>query len=282
MSTATPTLTTTSTARGRAPLGRLGFAGIMRSEWIKLRSLRSTAWTAFIVLVLLVGLPLTVAALTENAAVYAGFPAADLAQMFTNDATSGITFASLAIAVLGVLAISGEFGTGMIRSSFAAVPRRLPLLAAKACVLFVSSFMLSAIGFIAAWVAVAAVLGSKGFEVDLFASSTFLSIAGSATFIGLVSLFALGLGTVLRVSAGGIATALGALFLLPVIASLVERLLPEQAWVTDWARHLLSNVGPGMAGMVNGLTPWQNILTTVIWAAVPLIAGALLLKRRDV
>ncbi|WP_426623850.1 ABC transporter permease [Leifsonia sp. McL0607] len=281
MSTATPTLTTTPTARGRSPLGRLTFPGVLRSEWIKLRTLRSTAWTAFIVLVLLVGLPFLVSAFARDASALEGAPADTLRQFVINQASSGITFASLAIAVLGVLAISGEFSTGMIRSSFAAVPNRIRLLTAKACVLFVSSFVLSAIGFMAAWVTVAVVLGSKGYEVDLFSSSTLLSVAGSASFIGLVSLFALGLGTVLKASAGGIATALGALFLLPVISSLLQQLLPDQTWIADWSRHLLSNVGPGMAGIANQLEPWQNILTVVIWAAVPLVSGAILLKRRD-
>lgn len=274
--------TTTTAPHQHTEIGHLSFPHILRSEWIKLRSLRSTAWTAFIVLALVVGLPFTVAVLSEGASAYAAVSAADLSEVFINRASSGLMLASLAVAVVGVLAISGEFGTGMIRSSFAAVPRRIPLLAAKACVLFVSSFVLSAIGFMAAWVALAAVLGSKGVEVDLFASSTVLSIVGSAAFIGLVSLFALGLGTVLRVSAGGVATALGAIFLLPVIASLAERLLPDQAWVTDVARHLLSNVGPGMAGLNNGLAPWQNILTAAIWAAVPLVVGGILLRRRDV
>ena len=140
--------------RGRAgAVGKLRFDRVVRSEWIKLRTLRSTFWTLISAVVLVVGIASLVAFAIPDRSVLVGRVSeaqraaveAQAANFATTAATAGLTFASLVIAVLGVLVISGEFSTGMIRSSFTAVPRRFPVFAAKTLVLFVTAFVVGLI-----------------------------------------------------------------------------------------------------------------------------------------
>ncbi|MEN2741894.1 ABC transporter permease subunit [Microbacterium sp. X-17] len=277
------TATAPATGYAHAEVGRLSFVRVLRSEWIKLRSLRSTFWTLVSVLVLIAGLSALLSAVVPNASTLGQrAPESTLVDFTTRAATAGLTFAPLVVAVLGVLAISGEFSTGMIRSSFAAVPHRFPVLGAKAIMLFLVSFVVGLVSFAASWSIAVPLLTAKGYKGDLFSDTTMWSILGAATYLGLVAVFALGVGAILKASAGGIATALGVLFLLPIISQLLQALLPKQTWIADWSHYLLSDAGAGMAGLPNGtLEPWQNILTVVIWAAVSFIAGAILLQRRD-
>ncbi|WP_431247333.1 ABC transporter permease subunit [Leifsonia xyli] len=270
-------------------LGRLSFPRVVRSEWIKLRTLRSTFWTLISAVVLVVGIASLVAfaipdkatlvdrvSVAQRAAVEA--QAANFAQ---TAATAGLTFASLVIAVLGVMVISGEFSTGMIRSSFTAVPRRFPVFAAKTLVLFVVAFVVGVISSAASWAVAVPILSGKGYTGDLFSSDTLWSILGAGTYLALVAVFALGVGAILKSTAGGIAGALGVLLVLPIIATLVTSLTRTQ-WVADAGHYLISNAGGGMAGLSNGgLEPWANALTVVVWAAVAFVAGAVLLQRRD-
>lgn len=260
-------------------LGRLTFPRVVRSEWIKLRSLRSTFWTYAIVVVLGLGITCLVAfSIPADAA--SRMPASARAEFVTSTASFGIYFGQLAVAVLGVLAIAGEYSTGMIRSSFAAVPRRTPIFVAKSLVLFVSSFVVGVVTTLAGYAIAAPVLANKGYPSDITAG-TIWSILGAGLYLGLVSVFALGLGTVLRAAAGGIAAALGIVFLLPIIVSIVYS-LTNIDWMGDVTKYLLSSAGQGLAGTGNaGLDPWQNVLIVVAWSGVAFILGAVFMKRRD-
>ena len=133
----------------------------------------------------------------------------------------------------------------------------------------------------ASWAVAVPVLAGKGFDAEFFTASTMWAIVGAGAYLGLVSVFALGLGTILRAGAGGIAAALGVVFLLPIIVSVVGR-LTNIDWIAKADAYLISNAGSGMAGSTNGdFEPWQNVLVVVVWTAVSLIAGAIVLKRRD-
>lgn len=284
-------MTTTAPARPHehSTLGRLSFPRVVRSEWIKLRTLRSTFWTLASVVVLVVGIATLVAsAIPSKAELLKQVPPAQqasveasAAEFGTTAATAGLTFAALVVAVLGVLVISGEFSTGMIRSSFAAVPRRFPILAAKTLVLFVVSFVIGVVSSAASWAVAVPVLNGKGYEGDLLSSDTMWAVLGAGLYLGLVAVFALGVGTIVKSTAGGIAAALGALLVLPIIASLIAGLTKTQ-WVADAGHYLLSNAGGGLAGIANGdLEPWANAVTVLAWAAVAFVVGAVLLQRRD-
>ena len=272
-----------ATPRVHTSLGRLSFARVLRAEWIKLRTLRSTFWTLGSVIVLVVGFSALLSASMPSAADFRSqAPEAPTDQFVLISATTGLTFAQLVIAILGVLAISGEFSTGMIRSSLAAVPRRFPVLAAKALTLFLVSFVVGLISFAASWSIAVPLLSAKGFKADLFADSTLWAILGAAVYLGLVSVFALGVGTIVKSSAGGIAAALGVLFVLPIIASIAASLLPKTQWIVDAQQYLMSASGTAMAGHTNGtFEPWQSVLTVVVWTAVAFGLGAVLLQRRD-
>ncbi|AAT88769.1 ABC transporter permease [Leifsonia xyli subsp. xyli] len=274
---------TTTTAPVHSSLGRLSFPRVIGSEWIKLRSLRSTFWTLASVIVIVIGFSALLSVTIPSAeTLRQQLPGTRLDGFVSAAATTGLTFAQLVVAVLGVLVISGEFSTGMIRSSFAAVPRRFPTIAAKAITLFLVSFIVGLVSFAASWAIAAVVMSAKGYQADLFAGSTLWSILGAAVYLGLVAVFSMGLGTILKASGGGIAAAVGALFVLPIIASIVVGLLPDAKWLTDAQHYLISNAGSGMAGLANdALEPWANAVTVLVWTAVSFAGGALLLQRRD-
>ncbi|MFF1632881.1 ABC transporter permease subunit [Leifsonia sp. NPDC058248] len=262
-------------------LGHLTFPRVVRSEWIKFRTLRSTFWSYAIVLVLGIGLTALVAFSFPESQV-SQMPDAAKASFVSSTALFGVYFGQLIVAVLGVLAISGEYSTGMIRSSFAAVPRRTPVFVAKSIVLFVSSFVVGIVTTVAGYAIAGPVLSGKGFPVDITQSDTVWAILGAGAYLGLVSVFALGLGTLLRSAAGGIAAALGVVFLLPIIVNILHSLLSTVDWIGDVPKYLISDAGQAMAGSGGTtLDPWQNVLVVLVWTAVSFIAGAIVMKRRD-
>ncbi len=271
--------TATFTYDRSAGTSGLTFPRVLRSEWIKLRSLRSTVWSFAIVIAVSAGLALLIS--LGIPAAEGAVPAAQQRSIVLEASLFGVFFGQLVIAVLGVLVISGEYSTGMIRSTLTAVPRRLPALWAKALVLFVSSYVVGVIGSTLAFLVASPLLASKGFHASLFDGDVIMPILGSALYLAIVSVFALGLGAILRASAGGIAAALGAVLLLPIVFAIA----PLQ-WMHDTAPYLMMNAGLssfGLRGFAGNspLDTGQQVLVVAVWAAVSLAAGAILLKRRD-
>ncbi len=271
--------TATLTYDRTAASGRLTFPRVLRSEWIKLRSLRSTLWSFAIVIAVSVGLAVLFG--LGIPAAHGAVPAEAQRTVVLEASLFGVFFGQLVIAVLGVLVISGEYSTGMIRSTLTAVPRRLPALWAKAVVLFVSSYVVGVVASTTAFLAASPLLASKGLHASLFDGDVIMPILGGALYLAIVSVFALGLGAILRASAGGIAAALGIILLLPIVFTIA----PLQ-WMHDSAPYLMMNAGLSSFGLrgFGGTSPldtWQQVLVVIGWAAVSLIAGAILLKRRD-
>ncbi|WP_104162729.1 ABC transporter permease subunit [Cryobacterium sp. N22] len=256
----------------------LSFGGELRSEWIKLRTVRSTIWSYATVIVISLGM----SALMSAALDLGGreISAAEQATFLSQPAIFGVFFGQLVVAVLGVLAVSGEYSTGMIRSSITAVPRRLPMLAAKAVVLFLCTFVVGLISTVGSYLMAVPFLAGKGITASLANPDLLLPLLGGALYLALVAVFALGVGAMLRSSAGGIAASLGILLLLPIVLSMI----PAQ-WLADLLPYLISNAGLAFFGL-NGFTSasfetWQNILIVLGWVAVSLAGAAVLLKRRD-
>ncbi|GAB3805527.1 ABC transporter permease [Humibacter antri] len=292
MTAATDTLNRPAPAASPLDGIHLSFSGLLRSEWIKLRSLRSTVWCLGIVIVLAVGVAAASAGLYHLENVSA-LPK-DVANGFVvSAATIGLSFTQLAVAVLGVLVISGEYATGMIRSTYTADPRRLGAYFAKFIVLAVVVFVVGVIS-----VGVSAIVGTlifqgRGLHPDLLSSSVLLPLMGGAAYLALIALLAFALGSILRSSAGGIATILGALLVLPVVASLLAQ-LTQAKWVGNAAsflpseagRHLYTFVPPNahtvVANGVVSLNAWQGGLVLLAWVAVAAVVGAILTKKRDV
>ncbi|TFB51761.1 ABC transporter permease subunit [Cryobacterium tagatosivorans] len=284
MSTTTPT-STPSQATPPAPAGaerppsafRLSFAGILRSEWIKLRTVRSTSWSYAIVVVISLGMAAIMSAALD---LQDGgpMPAAVQAAFVVQASTFGVFFGQLVVGVLGVLVVTGEYSTGMIRSTLTAVPRRLPALWAKAAVLFTATFVVGAIATLGSFLVAGPMLAGKGIHASLVDGAVIVPLLAGALYLALVAVFALGVGAILRNSAGGIAATLGMLLLLPIVLSMIPA-----TWANDLVPYLISNAGTGM--MASGgqavMEPWQALLVVLGWLAVSLAGAALLLKRRD-
>jgi len=273
----TTTLPVVSTVRSDA---RLTFGGILRSEWIKITSLRSTFWSLAIIVVLNLGISLLFASTMASA----GLPAGPSAGFTLTTATVGIMFGQLVAAVLGVLAMSGEYSTGMIRSTLTAAPSRLPVLAAKAIVLFGLVTVVGLIALFGSWAATYPMFAALDLAVGLGEPGFALALIGGATYLGLIAVFALGLGTLLRSAAGGIAAALGVILILPVVLQLLGIAVE---WVRDLVPYLLSSAGESMGSLATDaeasgtLEPWAGALVVLAWAAVSLLFAAIALRGRD-
>ena len=266
---------TTITTR---PDARLSAPGIARSEWIKLRSVRSTVWSYAIVVAASIGIA---ALLASTFGFGEQIPPAELHNgIIVQAATFGLYIGQLVVAVLGVLVISGEYSTGMIRSTLTAVPTRLPALAAKAVVLFVSTFVVGLVSVFGALLLALPILAGYGIEADFGDGALLGNLVLAALYLGLVSLFALGLGTILRSSAGGIAATLGVILLLPTIISAVIGITQAQ-WAMDISPYMFATAGTGIFSPGGPLSQGENLLVVLAWVAVSLVGGALLLKRRD-
>jgi ABC-2 type transport system permease protein len=283
------TMTTATTAQGSG----LSFRGLLLSEWIKLSSLRSTVWCYGIMVTLNIGLGLLLAASFQ--------PQADATTvldqgLWVATSTIGIAFSQLVIAVLGALVITGEYGTGMIRSTLTAVPKRLPALLAKAVIFSLVTFVVSLITILVTALFAGLILSGKGVNLDPTDGGAWRAFIGGAAFLTLVGLIALLLGTIVRNSAAGISAVLGLIFVAPIVVSIFAA-LTRAAWVQNVAEFLPSGVaGNSGAGArmysyaaspaptipdVIVLEPGQGLLVMIAWVLLFGIIASLLLKRRD-
>ncbi|MCS5512454.1 ABC transporter permease [Curtobacterium flaccumfaciens pv. betae] len=219
---------------------RLSFPHLVRSEWIKLRSIRSTFWCYAILVVVTIGMAALVGANTNSGG--QDLPTDVANGTFVNANTVGVLLSSLVVGVLGVLIITGEYGTGQVRSTFTADPRRTGVILAKATVLAVTTFVVSAV---ATWIGVLIslpLLAGNGVEPEIGDPSVFMPILGSSVFLTLLALLAYSIGLLVRSSAGGIAITLGILLVLPVVLGLMAGLMK-----VDWPMDIMSFL-PDSAG----------------------------------
>ena len=180
----------------------------------------------------------------------------------------------------------------MIRSTLTAVPRRLPALVAKAVIIAVSTFIVSLVALVAAALLAAAILPSSGVTPDLFDAGAWWAILGGATYLALLSVLALAVGAIVRNSAGGIATILGLILVLPGVLNIFAAVAR-----VDWARDLAaflpdaaggrmySNAIDGAQAATGGaivLEPVQGLLVMVAWVAAFVALASVMLKSRDV
>ncbi|HET6673328.1 MAG TPA: ABC transporter permease subunit [Agromyces sp.] len=275
--------------RGFAQLdqrGTLSFAGVLRSEWIKFRSLRSTTWSYLIVIAISLGMALimslSMASGMSGGTDAAAAPADQQLSFIVQSSVFGVYFGQLVAGVLGVLVISGEYTTGMIRSTLAAVPMRLPALAAKAVVLFVATYVVGLVATLGAYVVTSLVFAGVDVSASLTEPAVFLPLLGASLYLALVAVFALGVGTMLRSSAGGIAAVLGLILLVPT----VFQMIPAE-WAQDLLPYLLSIAGMNMftsttaEATADGFGFWLNLLIVLGWVGASIAGATVLLKRRD-
>ena len=264
---------------GLTERGRVTQARVAVSEWTKFHSLRSTRWSLFAGMLLTIAFPILFAFVTD--ARWGQMAPHERASRSPLDiALAGVNVAQLAIAVLGVLVISGEYTTGMIRATFTAVPKRLPVLWAKLGVYAVVSFVLMVPAVLIGFFASQAILARKDILQIAFSQAGVPRVLiGGALYVTLVGVFALGLGAIVRNTAGGISTFAGIFFVIPPLMNI----LPT-SWNDAASKYLPSEAGRQLFALQhapNTLTPLAGGLLLAGYCALAVAIAAVLMARRD-
>ena len=262
---------------GRATL----FLDVMRSEWTKIRTVRSTFWTLLATVVAMIGISVIASEVVVNQwstmkpADKLGFSPIELG-------LAGAFFAQLAIGVLGVLVITTEYGTGMIRATFAAVPQRRIVLGAKALVFFVVSLVVGVVSSFVAFFTTQLILGTYSGE-KLNASITdpgaLRAVIGAGVFLAMMGLLGMAVGAVLRRSAGAITALFALVFFLPGLMQLLPSSIKDNV-----NKFLPSNAGSAIYRTVHKpdvLSPGAGLLVLLAYAFGALVIASVIVKRRD-
>jgi ABC-2 type transport system permease protein len=246
----------------------------LHAEWTKLRTAPGTIWLLLAVITLTVAV-----SLAATATVSCPFGGCEVDP--TKVSLTGITLGQAVVAILAVLAMSGEYGTGMIRTSLTAVPRRTVVLAAKAAILTGLVVPAATIAVLASLLAGRPILADHGYQqLPLTDGSVLRAAVGSVLYLALIALLSLGAASAVRDSATAIAIVLGLLYVFPIIVQAVSD--------PDWRRHL-QQIAP-MSGLAIQATthlsslpisPWAGLGVLAAWAAAALLIGGLLLQLRD-
>ena len=274
---------TTAAVEVRAPAleakGRVTQAHVLRSEWTKLHSLRSTRWSLLAATVLAIGLPALFAAVTASH--WATMSLHERSNRHPLDiALAGVNVAQLAVAVLGVLVITGEYSTGMIRASLTAVPKRLPVLWAKAAVFAAVTFVLMLPAVLLAFWVSQSILSSKHIlQTSLSAPGVARSVVDGAVYLVVLGILALAIGAIVRNTAGGIAVFAALFFVIPPLMNVLPSSWNNaiSPYLPDAAGRSMFSLNPG----VHSLSPGAGAALFVGYAAVAVAIAAVLLVRRD-
>ena len=261
------------------PVYRVTGSRVIRSEWSKFWSLRSSWITLGIAVLFLIGIGVIAAGVYTPSGPLGG-KTADSGAALTL-ALAGTNLAALAIGALGVLMSAGEYSTGMVRSTFAAVPDRLPVLWAKTLVFGPVAFVLSSVGALPSFMIGAAILHGETIALSLGDAGVFRCLVGAGLYLGLVGVFGVAVGVLVRSSAGGIAILAGVVLVLPGLTGLLPSSLGDTV-----SRYLPSNAGQSVMTLhATGNTlvsPGIGTLTLAVWAVVLLAAAAYRLRSSDV
>jgi ABC-2 type transport system permease protein len=271
MSTTTAHLRTPTTAA----LGDLGvtFPRVIKSEWLKLWTLRSTWYTLGAAVLSMIVLDTILGLIAGEK--WATLQAPDRT---ASGVMQGYQLAQLLIGVLGALFVTGEYGTGMIRSTFAAVPKRLPVLGAKLAVFggvaIVAMVVSSFVGFFGAQ----ALLSGFHHSFTLSQAGALRVVAGTGVYLTLIGLLGLALGWILRSTAGAISTLVGIILVVPALFSAIGKS------VDGIAQYLPSKAGGSFITSIHAagtLSPWTGLIVLCAWVAAAFGLAAYVLRRRD-
>jgi ABC-2 type transport system permease protein len=262
------------------PHVRTSQKAVIVSEWTKFRSLRSTIYTLAASVILLIGIGAISTAVT--AAKWSGMSFIQQAT-FRPILTSlqGGLFAQLTIGVLGVMMMTSEYSTGMIRSTFTVVPRRLPVLWAKLVVFVTTIGIATIISTVVAFFLGQALLSRVGIGVSISTGHALRDVIGEALYLTLAGVIGIAIGALLRSTAGGITTFIAGIFVLPPVLDLLP---------TDWTNHIAPYL-PAAAGQAlwsgnpdatsSQLSPWVGFAVMGIWAVVLIAAAVVRITRSD-
>ena len=257
------------------PPGRYGISGLLRAEWTKLRTVRSTMWTLAVTVVL--GIGISVLSAAETRAHWTPSNAVGFDPISTS--LIGVFVGQFTIGVLGVLAMSAEYSTGTIRATFSAAPRRPSVLAAKAIVFGTTALLVSEIVSFASFFLGQALLTAPAIHATISSPGALRAVFGSGLYLCLLGLLALGLATIIRHTAGAISAFVGILLVLPIVV----QALPNSISL-DMRRFLPDRIGAAIITLNNGpysFSPWTGMLVLCAYATALLIIGGVLLVGRD-
>lgn len=259
-----------------APAGRAGFGGALRSEFTKIRSVRSTYWTLLALVVVTVG----IGTLSCVGAISRG---ADHGPNFdpTFRSLVGLILGQLIIAVLGALTITSEYATGMIRTSLGVQPRRGTLFAAKAVVFAVVSLITGLVASFASFFIGQAILSSKHLNTSLSQPHVLRAVIGGGMFLAVCGLLSFGLGAVLRHTAAAITASIGLLFVILILSNFLP-----QTWQVHVDKWIPFNAGSQIWSTVTDpsahmFAAWTGFGVFTAYAAIAIAAGLILFRRRD-
>jgi ABC-2 type transport system permease protein len=252
------------------------------AEWLKLRTVRSTVWTLLVTIVLCVGIGALISLAQRT-----HWPMTSLEDRLAfnpidDAALSGFLFAPLAIGVIGVLIISSEYSSGSIRSTLGAQPRRVSVLVSKAIVLFATTLVVGEVCSFASFYVGMSILGGVTPTATLSSPGALRAVLLAGLSLALLALFALGIGTMLRHTAGSITVYVCLLLVLLIIVS---------ALPSSWNTHVFKYLPEILAATMRStppesttsetFSPWVSTLVLSAYALAALIGGGVLLSRRD-
>jgi ABC-2 type transport system permease protein len=257
--------------------GRVTFAHVVRSEWTKLRSVRSSWWAFFAAVAFTIGVgALASAVVSHHWPHMSPQDRADFHPLEVN--LAGIQLAQLAIGVLGVLVMTAEYSTGMIRATMSAVPTRLPVLWAKSIVYAAVTLALMIPATLIAFVVGEAIFSGRNIDIAFTHPGVARALVGAGLYLAAIGLFGLGLGAVVRNTAGGIALFAGLMFVLPPLMNVLPL-----SWNNAISPYLPLQAGEQIMSITPGnhLSPWGGFAVLCGYAAASLALAAVLLVRRD-
>lgn len=277
------TLTVGAATRSRATVHPPTFVRLMQGEWIKLRTLRSAWW------LLAVGVLFLPVIAASRMASIAQVPEAVGSPSLVGAVyvTSGVAVTQLVFCTLAVLVIAGEYGTGQIRSTLAAVPTRLPALGAKLVVTVAAVMAASLIAVVLAWAASSVWFDTTGMSIDLSRAEDARIILGAPLYLGAATALAYGIGAIVRSSAAGIAIVLSLLLVVENAVALIPwapiQTLGAYLPGTAGTRLLQSDSFGSVISASNStlLSPWAGYAVMLAWVCAVLTVAGVLLRRRD-
>jgi len=255
----------------------IGFGNVLKSEWTKLRTVRSTFWTTAVAVLATGILGVVVCLQTLHDIKNGNQNVADLDSVMT--ALTGFFLVQVTAGALGVMTISSEYGTGMIRATLGAVPQRRAMLAAKGLVFAACTFVISEILSFSAVLVGQAILHSQHAGVSLWDGPTLRATFGGGLYITAIGLLGFGLGALIRHTAGALSAFFGIVF----ASTPIVDLLP-----TSWRNHVIEYMPINAGSQIlsthtdhQSLTPWHGFAVLCIYPLVAITAAAILIKRRD-
>jgi ABC-type transport system involved in multi-copper enzyme maturation permease subunit len=273
MTTISPTL-----ARNKPlPKGRYSMGDLVRSEWTKLTSVRSTKWTLGLTIV--IGLAVSAIAAAETTSHWNSPGSTHFGFDPTGLSLTGVFIAQLIIGVLGVMVMSAEYTTGTIRATFSAAPRRTEVLISKTIVFGAVALVVAMATSFLSFFLGQALLTSPAIHATLSTPNALRQVVGTGLYLAVIGLFAMALATIIRHTAGSISAFVGILLVLPTVLQALPNSMYNAAIKFMPAR--IGNSLVSSSGGHNAFSPWVGLLVMLAYTVALLIIGGVLMQRRD-